>query len=438
MACRSCPRVRLPRAHRLGHVLELACLLLASAQLVAAQPATTTSTSTSCTATSFVITTFTTTSTTTTTVTIPSGCAVDADCDDGDACTTDRCLDPVAGTCSTRRVFCQNGNACDGFETCDPEVGCVPGTPPDCDDGDACTDDFCHLQLGCLHRPFVQLACLAPGLRDCEDGDACTVDACDPATGCVFPPRDCDDGDACTQDMCVPGTGCVHAGLCLDCAPGPLPGCIGAGRAKVAVKEKVAGRERLQVAFRMLAGSVEADDFGDPISGTTSHAICIYDETGDVVADLRVDRAGATCGTSACWRALADAGYRYKDPEGSADGVRTIVARGGSGTGRLIVKARNTTSSAALPTGITARLAGAAAVLVQVHADDGACFGGRVEGVQRADTVVFKASGPAVAIAGTTTSTVVVTTSSSTTSTSTSTTTSTTPPPFGTAPPRAD
>jgi hypothetical protein len=202
---------------------------------------------------------------------------------------------------------------------------------------------------------------------------------------------------------------------------------VGAGKATVAVKERRLGREKLKVALRKLAGSVAQADFGDPVAGTTGYAVCVYDESEQVVADVRVDRAGATCGGAPCWRALADTGYRYKDLQGSADGVRTIVARGGSGTGRLVVKGRNTASSGGLPTGITAGLAGATAVVVQVRSDDGACFGGRLDQVRRADALVFKAAGPAVAIVGTTTSTVPTTTSSSTTSTSTSTTTSTAP-----------
>src|SRR5689334_6165792 len=53
----------------------------------------------------------------------PGCCAVDADCDDGDACT--------------------------GAETCDvASATCVAGTPVGCDDGDVCTDDACDPATG--------------------------------------------------------------------------------------------------------------------------------------------------------------------------------------------------------------------------------------------------------------------------------------------------
>jgi hypothetical protein len=288
-----------------------------------------TTTSTSCTATSFVVTTFTTTSTSTTTVTIVNGCTVDADCDDGDACTSERCADPSMGTCASRTVFCTDGNACNGFESCDSLLGCVPGTPLDCDDGNACTEDLCFLQFGCWHRPFLLLECVGPGIRDCDDLDACTVDACDPGSGCVFPPADCDDGDACTLDTCDDELGCVHSGgcddgdpctldgctpeatcehveVCLDCAAGPRAACVGADKAKVLIKEKKVGRERVKVALQKLAAPMTQSDFGDPVSGTTAYAVCLYDEAEQLVADLRVDRTGETCGTKPCWRALGD------------------------------------------------------------------------------------------------------------------------------------
>lgn len=68
-------------------------------------------------------------------------CTLDAECDDGDACTTDACAD---GLCT--------------------------GTPLDCDEGDACTTDTCTSGT-CQHPPL-----------DCDDGNECTLDACSAGT----------------------------------------------------------------------------------------------------------------------------------------------------------------------------------------------------------------------------------------------------------------
>jgi hypothetical protein len=407
-----------------------------------AQTPVTTTTSTSCTATSFVVTTFTTTTTSTTTMTILSGCTVDADCDDGDACTRERCADPSTGTCASRNVFCQNGNACDGFETCDASVGCVPGTPLDCDDGNACTEDLCFAQFGCWHRPFLLLECVGPGIRDCDDFDRCTVDACDPGSGCLFPPNDCDDFDACTADVCDPDVGCVHTGGCDDgdpctadvctregtcehhegcgmCEPVPLSGCVGAAEAKLVIKEKKAGVERLKLALRSLEAPLAQEDFGDPVSGTTGYLACLYDQTDQIVGTFVVDDAGETCGSKPCWRAVGRKGYRYANPDGNAF-VRSIVAKGGAaGSGKVVLKGWYPSHGG----GIADALAGTNAVTVQFRTDVAdLCVGGRIESVRRADPDVFRAVGPAVADPG-------PTSTSSSTSTSTSTTTSTTPLP---------
>jgi hypothetical protein len=54
------------------------------------------------------------------------GCLVDADCDDGVACTDDTC---VSGTCDLKPndANCNDGNPCNGEETCDAVSDCIAG-----------------------------------------------------------------------------------------------------------------------------------------------------------------------------------------------------------------------------------------------------------------------------------------------------------------------
>ncbi len=70
-------------------------------------------------------------------VTLVPPCAIDADCDDGDGCSIDTCVD---GVCRRAAV--------------------------DCGDGDGCTDDVCT-DGACTNPP-----------RDCDDGNDCTADTC--------------------------------------------------------------------------------------------------------------------------------------------------------------------------------------------------------------------------------------------------------------------
>ncbi|MFQ5589878.1 MAG: dockerin type I domain-containing protein [Phycisphaerae bacterium] len=160
------------------------------------------------------------------------GCQTDADCDDGNPCTTDVCL--ADGTCQntpdcTSASDCDDGNACT-TDTCDAN-GCCVFTPEcttdaDCDDGNACTTDTCDAAGCCVYTPD----CTAD--TDCNDNNACTTDVCDPATGCcVFTPdcttnADCDDNNACTTDVCDPASACcTNTPICTtdtDCDDGDV------------------------------------------------------------------------------------------------------------------------------------------------------------------------------------------------------------------------
>jgi subtilisin family serine protease len=53
-------------------------------------------------------------------------CVDDGSCNDGNACTSDRC---AAGLCENQPASCDDGDACNGAELCDPTSGCGPGTP---------------------------------------------------------------------------------------------------------------------------------------------------------------------------------------------------------------------------------------------------------------------------------------------------------------------
>jgi hypothetical protein len=169
-------------------------------------------------------------------------CAVDADCDDGVACTVDIC---DAGTCSNTPddPFCDDGLACTGVETCDPVDGCLPGTPVDCPPGQICeepggvcvdaglcegvvcdpTGNQCTVNV-CDPTDGICKEQNAPDGSACDDGDVCngadecTTGVCEP----VGPPLDCDDGEACTGvETCDPVDGCLP-GTPVECPPGQI------------------------------------------------------------------------------------------------------------------------------------------------------------------------------------------------------------------------
>jgi sugar lactone lactonase YvrE len=92
----------------------------------------------------------------------------------------------------------------------------ITGVATNCDDGKACTMDKCDGPTGeCSHTA-------TPAGSACEDGNACTQqDACDLAGSCSGVEKTCDDGSPCTVDTCNPYLGeCAHDPVPVACDDG--------------------------------------------------------------------------------------------------------------------------------------------------------------------------------------------------------------------------
>jgi hypothetical protein len=152
---------------------------------------------------------------------LPTACAKDADCDDGNACNgVETCAsgrvgsDLFTGCRAGVPVQCDDGIGCT-LDRCEPSVGCVfEANAALCDDGVFCTEDVCDSAAapgadGCRHveRDAACSYCFSDGRCDaarggcfgrvtavsCGDGDACTDDLCDDETrSCISTPRDAD------------------------------------------------------------------------------------------------------------------------------------------------------------------------------------------------------------------------------------------------------
>ncbi|MEY3013696.1 MAG: Immune inhibitor peptidase [Pseudomonadota bacterium] len=153
-------------------------------------------------------------------------CTADADCNppDGPPAGGDTFYCPD-GTC--RAWQCANDDHCKGGQKCNtvtykcyqPQTGC--SIDAQCVDDDACTNDTCDTETGnCAHAPIKGCCKVA---ADCDDQDSCTAETCSAGkcdwkdiAGCCNDAADCDDGDACTTDSCA-SAGCKHvaaAGCC--------------------------------------------------------------------------------------------------------------------------------------------------------------------------------------------------------------------------------
>ena len=122
---------------------------------------------------------------------------------DSDACHVSVCS-PATGECTPpQEIVCEEAEC--QVSQCDPQSGCylvpIEGcclSDAECDDGNNCTTDTCGGADGCSNEP-----CAAGdecnSLIDCEAG------SCEPITE----PVDCSDGNLCTVEACVEGLGCV-------------------------------------------------------------------------------------------------------------------------------------------------------------------------------------------------------------------------------------
>ena len=172
----------------------------------------------------------------------------------------------------------------------------------------------------------------------------------------------------------------------VTCPLAPAPHCSAAAQAKLRSNEKKAGREKLSLSWKRIAAATTRADFGDPVSGNTSVALCIYDDAGSLVKQLAVDRARQTCSGRSCWSAKGTAGYEYRDKESSADGISKLrLLSGAAGKGKADAKGRNNAGKGqvALPTGVASSLAGQTAVTVQMIASDGLCVGATMNTVKK-------------------------------------------------------
>jgi len=196
------------------------------------------------------------------------------------------------------------------------------------------------------------------------------------------------------SDCAAPGSTTTTTTLPpADCAPAPVNGCLAPEKASLLVDEKTAGKEKLKVAFKKVIPAVTQSQFGNPVSGNTSYAVCIYNASNQLSGEFLVDRAGDSCSGDACWESVSSKGYKYGDKISYADGIQKMILTGGDpGKGKVVVNGKNNSST--LPLGVASALQTGSHATVQFLSNDAVCFGLTLTDVKTADGSVFKAVGP--------------------------------------------
>jgi hypothetical protein len=127
------------------------------------------------------------------------GCAIDANCDDLNPCTTDAC---TTGSCTYTNVTasCDDGDACTFGDQC--SNGACAGTAITCN-SNTCVTRSCNGTAVCTETIHDGRACA-------DDGNACTTDTCNASGNCAHPQRN--NGASCgpnAANRCCDGS-CVN------------------------------------------------------------------------------------------------------------------------------------------------------------------------------------------------------------------------------------
>lgn len=346
-----------------------------------------------------------------------ASCGCDVACSSYGDCCSDFLT--VCGGCGNGRWEPEFGEECDASwvpnACCDSECHLHSGLY----ETSSCSSVTCTVTGSCVPQAYPPdlLYCrslqagwrenIYPAGTDCSA--AGNAGACDGAGNCVVPEPTATSAPTATPAAptstptstptppSVTPTAMATPGLSCPTTPASCVG--GFAVAQLLVKEKTAGKEQLQAKLAKGPAIAQAT-LGNPLAaGGTSYGLCIYGAAGTLVEDLVVDRAGVLCGAKPCWKSVGGAppdhkGFAYTDGAQAAAGVKAITMKGGAaGKSMLLLKASNDASKgrSAMPTGITAALAGNTSATIQLRTSAGICFSAALADVKTSDGKVFQA-----------------------------------------------
>lgn len=153
------------------------------------------------------------------------------------------------------------------------------------------------------------------------------------------------------------------------CAPIPLTGCRTAAKSSFSLRDDT-------LTWRWLNGTSSLGDFGYPVAGPTTYAICIYGRQDGVASlAMRARVAGSSmCGGTFCWRPTGLRGFKYKDAAGTSDGITRIRLKTGSGDAKILVKGKGAALPVPPPADPNNLIYQDPSVTVQLRNSDGICW----------------------------------------------------------------
>lgn len=172
------------------------------------------------------------------------------------------------------------------------------------------------------------------------------------------------------------------------CQSTPATGCRQSTKAVAKLKDNATDAKDL---FKWVwkKGTATLGDFDDPVSGSATYRVCVYDgsASSQPLMEMDVPPAG-TCGTRACWKATGTTGFRYANKSAAPYGIQKVKLKAGTGTAKVLAKGKGVDLPfPALPLTMP--------VTVQLLIDNGTtteCWQTQFQGTPaRNDTVLFRA-----------------------------------------------
>lgn len=114
------------------------------------------------------------------------------------------------------------------------------------------------------------------------------------------------------------------------CGAAPASGCAVASKEIVKIKNTGdAGKN--QILWKLVGGTAAKAEFGDPVNGTTSYALCVYKD-GSLIMSPVVTADGG-------WKEISK-GFKYKNKGSNPDGIFKVLLKEGTAKAKILIKGK--------------------------------------------------------------------------------------------------
>ena len=258
-------------------------------------------------------------------------CLVDVDGGPCQACMDANNLNIGNGICDDELVWRSHcsvttTNACEKDKDCPGGETCVHH----CDSG------TCPLGATCSAAILADCA----GVNDCN----CNVSTGTPSDTPTLTPTQTPVAPSSVTPTITPtvtGAATATSAPTALCAATPVSGCRQPGRASILLKAKLIRSRNLMIWKWERGAATDRSEFGDPATGSTSYAICVYDESGGEPS-LVISAAAPAMRMYAgkpCWKETTR-GFKYFDASTSPGGLQKVLLNAGGGRVSITVKAK--------------------------------------------------------------------------------------------------